>query len=310
MKKAKLSVIIPIFGVEEKIERCAISLFEQSLQDIEYVFVDDATKDNSIGVLESIIVKYPERKPWIKIVHHKENKGLPIARETGLRNASGDYIIHCDSDDWMDKQMCEKLLRKAIDKNSDIVFCDYSVGPINQLHEVHKPVSTNSNYQAMHDIVYSVGWQVWRFICKASLYNNVTFPQETNGEDLAITSQILLYARKISYLPEVLYNYVIYDNSSSHNSIPEKIHKSMMQKKHNTDIALSALSSYGQDTTNEQLLIKIYCRLWNKSKNKEIVSKLWWEMYPEIELHDIVFNTNIPGRIRFKYLLLFFYFKL
>lgn len=97
----KVSVIIPVYGVEKYIERCARSLFEQTLEDMEFIFVDDSTRDNSIDILLEVINEYPQRKNQIKILTHEVNKGLPAARQTGIKAAKGDYIAHCDSDDWV-----------------------------------------------------------------------------------------------------------------------------------------------------------------------------------------------------------------
>ena len=107
----KVSMLIPIYGVEKFIERCAISLFEQTYQNIEYIFVNDCTKDDSINVLERVINRYPNRKPFVRIINHAQNKGLAGARNTAVANATGEFIMHVDSDDYVDKE----IVRKAID---------------------------------------------------------------------------------------------------------------------------------------------------------------------------------------------------
>lgn len=128
MKNAKVSVCIPIYGVEKYIERCARSLFEQTMTDgIEFIFVNDCTKDKSIEILEQVLSDYPQRKEQVKIIHHEENGGLVAARNTGLKHATGDYIIHCDSDDWVDLNMYEAMYNKAIETNADMVYCDYKL---------------------------------------------------------------------------------------------------------------------------------------------------------------------------------------
>ena len=103
MEENKVSVIIPIYKVEKFIERCVCSLMEQTLQEVEYIFVDDATPDKSIEVLERCLTLYPNRKSVI--LHHAQNQGLPAARNTGLQVASGKYIFHCDSDDYVEQDM-------------------------------------------------------------------------------------------------------------------------------------------------------------------------------------------------------------
>ncbi|MBO5667722.1 MAG: glycosyltransferase family 2 protein, partial [Lentisphaeria bacterium] len=88
----KVSVCIPVYGVEKYIERCARSLFEQTMRDgIEFIFVNDCTPDKSIEILEQILSEYPHRQEQTKIIHHKQNGGLVAARNTGLAHASGEY---------------------------------------------------------------------------------------------------------------------------------------------------------------------------------------------------------------------------
>ena len=120
----KVSVIIPIYNVEKYIERCVRSLFEQTLDDIEYIFVNDCTQDKSIEILTSIIKEYPQRIPSIRILNHTTNQGLTKTRNTGLAVATGDYIAHCDSDDWVDLDMYRQLYVQAEETKSDIVYSD------------------------------------------------------------------------------------------------------------------------------------------------------------------------------------------
>ena len=107
----KVSVIVPIYNVERFIERCVKSLMEQTLQDVEYIFVDDAATDNSMKILAATLSIYSDQN--IRILVHQENKGLPAARNTGLAVATGEYVFHCDSDDYMEKDMLEALYKKA-----------------------------------------------------------------------------------------------------------------------------------------------------------------------------------------------------
>lgn len=101
----KVSVIIPVYKVEKFVERCVRSLMEQTMDGIEYIFVDDASPDDSILILHKVLVDYPERSERVKILVHSENKGLPAARNTGLAVAKGEYVFHCDSDDFVEKDL-------------------------------------------------------------------------------------------------------------------------------------------------------------------------------------------------------------
>ena len=127
--RVKVSVLVPVYGVEKYIERCARSLFEQTMKDgIEFIFTDDCTRDRSIEILEKVVEEYPERKSQVKIIHHEKNQGLVSARVTGLKEAVGEYVIHCDSDDWVEREMYEIMYRQAKDTDSDIVVCDFLEG--------------------------------------------------------------------------------------------------------------------------------------------------------------------------------------
>lgn len=119
----KVSVIVPIYNVEAYIERCAISLFEQTLDNIEYIFVNDCTPDNSMMILSEVLARYPQRKEQVRIINQPKNLGAAKAREDGIKEARGEYIIHCDSDDWVDKNMYLDMYRKAKSEDLDYVMC-------------------------------------------------------------------------------------------------------------------------------------------------------------------------------------------
>ena len=104
----KVSVLVPVYGVEKYIERCARSLFEQTYSDLEYVFVNDCTPDQSIEILKKVMAEYPQRKNAVKIVNHAKNRGLAAARNTAYDNATGDFVTIVDSDDWLEWDALEK----------------------------------------------------------------------------------------------------------------------------------------------------------------------------------------------------------
>lgn len=105
-----VSILIPVYNVEAYIERCARSAFEQSYQNLEFIFVDDATPDASIQVLQRVIADYPDRCDSIKILHHERNRGLAAARNTAIAACHGDFVMHVDSDDWLEPEAAELLI--------------------------------------------------------------------------------------------------------------------------------------------------------------------------------------------------------
>ena len=126
MNDIKISVIVPIYKAEFFIERCIRSLMEQTMKDnIEFVFVNDCTPDNSMQILERVINDYPERSSQIIIWNNPENLGVSRSRKKGIELSSGKYIGWCDSDDFCEKNMFEDMCKKAFDNSSDIVVCNY-----------------------------------------------------------------------------------------------------------------------------------------------------------------------------------------
>ena len=99
----KVSILVPIYGVEKYIERCARLLFEQTYENIEYVFVNDCTKDRSLDILKNVIEQYVLRKPHITIVDNERNLGLAGTRNVAMARATGDFVIHVDSDDYIER---------------------------------------------------------------------------------------------------------------------------------------------------------------------------------------------------------------
>ena len=122
---SKVSIIIPIYNVEQWIERCAHSLFGQTMEDLEYIFIDDCTPDDSVAILLRVLESYPHRKHQVKLLHNEKNHGLAFTRACGIQAASGDYIIYSDSDDWVELDYCEKLYQKAVEEHADVVACSH-----------------------------------------------------------------------------------------------------------------------------------------------------------------------------------------
>lgn len=206
-----VSVIVPLYNVEKYIEKCATSLFEQTLKDnLEFIFVDDCCTDNSLNILTDIIAKYPQRSSSIKILHHNQNKGLAAARNTGYAAASGQYIIHCDSDDWVAPEMYECLLVKAKAEKADVVFCDY-IGVYNRKQIYFRQSPAPNEPQTLDKILDGTLHNgVWNKLIHRSLYESTT-PLWQDGvnmwEDVSIIPRLIYFAKKISYVNKPLYFY-------------------------------------------------------------------------------------------------------
>lgn len=142
-----VSIIVPIYNVEDYIERCLVSLFEQDFDNIEYIFVNDSSPDKSVEILEKTIEKYSHRKPHCKIITHQQNQGSGFARNTGLKNASGEYVLQVDPDDWIKLDTVSTIYKKAKDDNADIVCFSYvyvyKYGQVECKFNVHNEIENN-----------------------------------------------------------------------------------------------------------------------------------------------------------------------
>lgn len=216
----KVSVIIPVYRVEKYIKTCAISLFEQTLDDMEYIFVDDKSPDNSITILNEIIEKYPKRKPQVKILHHLQNKGLPLARQSGLEEASGDYIIHCDSDDWVDLNLYEKMYNMAIANQADIIRCGFvrEYGA----NVIACELLGAEDYKDKHKLLTKLfcGYDFASLCDKLinrNLYSNIKlYPKLNMWEDAPLTTQLIFNSTKVLYIEGPVYHYRVQPKSIAH----------------------------------------------------------------------------------------------
>lgn len=207
----KVSVIVPIYGVEKYIEKCLVSLFEQSMENIEFIFVNDKTKDNSMNILEEIINHYIHLKSRIKVVEHETNLGLSAARNTGLKIASGEYIIHLDSDDWVDSDLYEKMYFMAKEKNADIVCCNFKLIHESYTEELRFSNDEN-NFLNLNTLNFSLLYSsVCNKMVKRDLYkkNNLKFFTGINmWEDVGMMTRLRYHCKKVVFLDEELfYNY-------------------------------------------------------------------------------------------------------
>lgn len=294
-----VSVIVPIYNVSHYISRCALSLMEQSLGNIEYIFIDDCTPDNSIDILLSIIDKYPDRRKDIKIIKHEKNLGLPAARNTGLELADGKYIFHCDSDDYLEHDMLAKMFYTAEKFTADIVYSDYYINY--EADEVYVPQhSYTTGCEMMKaslqmDLIYNV----WNKLVRRNLYaeNNIRFPSgHTYGEDMTMIL-LMANASKVSHISEPLYHYI----RTNSNAITKKISRSDLgDLKYNTDIVCDFLFDNKDFNCNEELVaFKIKCKWQLLFSADKSLYDLWNEWYPEVTQYIMTYkSTQTNLRIR------------
>lgn len=236
---SKVSIIVPVYKVEKYIYQCVDNLMQQTLKDIEIILVDDGSPDSCPVICD----QYAKKDERIKVIH-KKNEGVSAARNDGLKVAKGEYVIFCDSDDWMEKDGCEKLYSAAIGYNADIaigdVYMAYESGERKNIHFYSKEFNTKDSAfikeMIQGDIYrtyapcppkegYAFGYGgPWNKLVKRALLtqNNIHFDVRVKGvfDDILYTAHILAAASKISYVRLPVYNYRIIESSITHSYKP------------------------------------------------------------------------------------------
>lgn len=202
----KVSVIVPVYNVEQYVRKCLESLVNQTLADIEIILVNDGSQDGS----KNILLEYKEKYSNKIIYLEKINGGLSDARNYGMRYATGDYIAFLDSDDYVELDTYEKLYNKAISTNADMVECDfYWEYPNKKTHD------KTANYKNESDMYANARVVAWNKLYKKEilLNSNIEFPKGLRYEDVEFFYKILPKLNKIELIQEPLIHYIQRENS-------------------------------------------------------------------------------------------------
>lgn len=237
----KVSIIVPVYNVEKYLENCIESLINQSLKDIEIILVDDGSPDGSPKICDD----YSKKDKRIKVIH-KKNGGVSAARNDGLKEATGEYVIFCDSDDWMDKNGLEYLYKQATKTYADIVIGDvYMANDKDKKYvKFYKDEFVTEDKLFIKDLIKA---DIYRTYCpnppdegpafgyggpwnklvrrKLLLENDIRFDLRVKGvfDDILYTANILAVANKISYIQKPIYFYRIVENSITHSFKPNVV---------------------------------------------------------------------------------------
>lgn len=214
----KISIIIPVYNVRRYIKYCLDSLVNQTYKDYNVILVDDGSNDGS----EKICDEYCQNHKNFKVVH-KENGGVSSARNIGIGQADGDYIIFVDSDDIVSNKLCERIANIAIEQNIDVIQYEYlkfdrekeikdyekeveeeiTLCEVNKIDEIYK----------LYFIDEKIKRETWGKAYRREILKDLKFPEGRLAEDLATTYLILSKCNKIVYTNEKLYYYRIRRNS-------------------------------------------------------------------------------------------------
>jgi len=295
MSENKVSILVPVYGVENYIEKCANTLFSQTFTDIEYIFVDDCTKDNSILILNNVIALYPERAASIRIITHEQNKGVAVTRQTAMDAATCDFILFVDSDDYIESDMVDLLYKKAIETNADIVFCPFFYEYQNQKTKIYNEIYSTDKIELIN-ICFKGQPAFWNKMIRRQIIvkNEIRILDGINyGEDLSVVPQIIYHSVKFSLVQKPLYHYVQYNTDSYTSKFTEKSLKDTLEVIQILQVFFENKPDYHKYKT---ILFTLKAVRKAKILRSGIFDKKYIELFPEIK--PVIFKLNLDFKTK------------
>ncbi len=211
----KVSVILPVYGVAEYIEKCTQSLLEQTLQEMEFIYVDDHGPDNSIELVQKMIADHPRKSQFV-FLKPEHNMGAGMARNFAIPHAKGEYVAFVDSDDWVEPTMFEELYNAAIAQGGvDLCYCqaakDYLDGqPTEILRNPEIEPGTLTDEKRRFFLTHYVSL-FWTFIYRREmlLSTGIEYPETRSADDSYFVTSNLLLANSVARVDKPFYHYLI-----------------------------------------------------------------------------------------------------
>lgn len=296
MKAPLVSIIIPVYNAAILLENCLSSLKNQTYKSLEIIFINDCSTDYTEEVLlrfqEEMLIVNPDYS--IQLIKHSVNQGVASARNTGLSNASGDYIYYVDADDYIAIDGIELLVNKAISTNSDIVGCNWILQFNKNGRKMLQP-NVESPTRAIEYMAKGVmRWNLWLFLVKRELYqmNNIQFLDGQNmGEDMMVMFKLLIQANNISMLDKVVYYY-----SQSNDESLTKVYSQKHKEEVTTNLLeLEKINEINFEENFNYLKLNIKLPLLISTNVKQYEE--WGRWFPEANSYSLK-NNLISKRIR------------
>lgn len=207
-----VSILVTVFREERYIERCARSLFEQTYADLEYIFVDDGSKDASIAILERVIKEYPAREESVRIIRHAGNRGLAAARNTAFDHARGEFVCVVDADDWLPLDAVERMVDEQVATGADVVWGKALMHTEKGEIELKEPCYKDVEEWRQCYFRFTTGLVMvnWRRIIRRSLLEENHIRHEEGkhiGNDKQLMPLIAYYAQSFSSVDAIVYHY-------------------------------------------------------------------------------------------------------
>lgn len=296
MNQVKVSVIMPMYNVSKVIKRAIESLYAQTLSGIELIFVDDCSKDDTLDTLKALL---PQKEGvQVKIVRHTENRGVAVARNTGLEHATGEYIYYVDADDYIEPNTLDKLYSKAHESDADIVGCEWFLTfEKNERHMKQADVTTGNELfiKMAHGVMR---WNLWLFLVKRSLYERYGFrfiDGMNMGEDMMVMMKLALHTNRVEMIHKPLYHYI----QTNSGSLTKNFNAYRYQVTANVNEVEEYLKIQGRNDLNDALMqLKLTLKLPLLISDKVEDYETWYQWFSEAN-GFVKGNKDLSMRTRF-----------
>ena len=209
----KASMVVAVYNAEPYINRCLESILSQNFNDYEVILVDDGSTDSSAKICD----EYAEKYDFFRTIH-KNNGGVSSARQTGLDNAKGEYVIHIDPDDWIEKNLLRTMYEKALTENADMVICDFIVEEKGKKYYSKQEPTDLDHFTVLNDLFMNLHGSCCNKLIRRELFTeyNIRFRMDLSYcEDLFLNACVLKNPVRVAYVNEALYHYDRIVNSNS-----------------------------------------------------------------------------------------------
>lgn len=213
MSKPLVSILVPIYNVEKYLYKCLESIASQTYEEIEYVFVDDCSTDNSLAVLKDFIASHHIPEERYTLVRHEENEGIAVSRADCIARAKGEYVQFVDSDDWIEPTMTQDLVEASHYGQTDLVGCYFVKDYLNSESTYHKEdYSLHCSENLLRSINYDISTVLWKLLIRRSLFEHITItPHVDIVEDYIISIKLFYFAKSFAIVDKYPYHYVQYN---------------------------------------------------------------------------------------------------
>ena len=279
-----ISVIVPVYKVATYLHQCIDSILGQTYRDLEILLIDDGSPDNCGEICE----EYAKIDMRIR-VFHTENKGVSAARNLGLQEAKGDYIGFVDSDDWIEPDMYEILLRQIKDTGTSISVCGVWNEYLVKKYEKRYNDTVYHGKDAVMEVVCNLCNYVWNKLFRKDIWTGIRFPENCSYEDVATLYKVVLRSDSLSCIQAPLYHYRMREKSIIHTKSMKNI-KDYWFAIYNRYTCLCALSEFRNDREIIDLLEK---------NISSAAASIWlWVCWIPKEQRDYDFLYMVSGFVR------------